>query len=239
MFHIKLRSKENAKVRIIWIHGWDNTHANMILLANLFANQTENYAVDLIGFGKSPELSKIYSTKDHAEDIKKFILSLPDKKTIIVGHSHGGRVAIQLSNIMKIDGIILLGGAGIPLKHSIFFKIYLFFVKKLSFLKKCFPFLTKFFGSDEYKKTTGLKRETFKQIISEDLRNESKKITIPTLLLYGDIDTATPPYMGEEYNKNIKNSEFYIIKGANHWDLLDSSILRVHYHITKFIREKL
>ncbi|MDR3290425.1 MAG: alpha/beta hydrolase [Rickettsiales bacterium] len=239
MFSTKLLSKENAKIRIVWVHGWGHTNKNMLHLANKFATQTENYAVDLMGFGNSPQPDKIYTNWDYAKDVIDFINTLPVKKTIIVGHSHGGRIAIEIAASNNANAIVLLGGAGVPVKHSIFFKIFLFFVKKFKFLKNYFPFLIKIFGSTDYNNSTPIVRESLKNVINEDLRKKSEKITIPTLLLYGDYDTATPIYMGEEYKKCIPNAELNIINGANHFDIIGSSAERVHFLITKFIREKL
>jgi pimeloyl-ACP methyl ester carboxylesterase len=207
----------------------------MLRLANLFQNQTENYAIDLMGDGKSDPLKKIYGSNDYANDVLDFIKKLPLKKNIIVGHSNGGRIAIRLAKKNAVDAIILLGGAGIPVKHNIFFEVKMFFIKKLKFLKKIFPFLTHFVGSKEYKNTSGFTRETFKKLISEDLREEAKQIKIPTLLIYGSHDTATPIYMGQEYNKLIQNSKLEIIQG-NHFDLITNNIQQVHNYITKFIR---
>ncbi|MDR2527352.1 MAG: alpha/beta hydrolase [Rickettsiales bacterium] len=239
MFSTKLNSKDDSKIRVIFIHGWGNTHKNILLLASKFANQTENYAVDLMGFGESKKLEKPYFTSDYSNDVIDFIKTLPPKKTIIIGHSHGGRIAVDIaaSRYNCIDGIVLLGGAGIPIKHSIFFKTYLFFIKKFAFLKNRFPFLLKIVGSKDYRNTSGVTRETFKNIIADDMTEKSKTVKIPTLLLYGSHDTETPIYIGEEYKKNIKNSEIHILQGANHWDLLSGEINRIHYFIIKFIRE--
>ncbi|MDR0423797.1 MAG: alpha/beta hydrolase [Rickettsiales bacterium] len=237
MFTLKLSSKDTSEYRIIFIHGWGNTHLNMLQLANLFERQTENYVIDLVGNGKSPPLEKAYGSDDYANDVLCFMKELPTKKTIIVGHSNGGRVAIKLANKANVDGIVLIGGAGIPPQYNLCFKIRLFLTKKLKFLKKIFPFLTKFIGSAEYVNTSGFARETFKKLVGEDLREDAKRVKIPTLLIYGTHDTATPVYMGETYKSLIKNSQLEIIAGANHFDLVTNNSKIVHNYITRYMRE--
>jgi pimeloyl-ACP methyl ester carboxylesterase len=115
----------------------------------------------------------------------------------------------------------------------------MFLVKKFNFLKK-FPLIKDIkVGSKDYRKTSGLMRETFRKIIEEDIREITHRIKIPTLLIYGGKDTAVPIYMGEEYNKNIKNSTLCVIPEANHYDLIIGKAKLSQHYIIKFIREKL
>ena len=53
------------------------------------------------------------------------------------------------------------------------------------------------------------------------------------------MDTATPVYVGKEYNKIIFNSILKIVEGADHWGLLLGFKQQTHHYITTFIREKL
>jgi pimeloyl-ACP methyl ester carboxylesterase len=242
MFSIKLASRDDAKWRIVWLHGWGLTHESMIPIAGLFANQTENYAVDLAGFGgKTPPPGFVYGSKDYADDVAKFIKTLPPKNTLVVGHSNGGRVALQLAANYKevVDGIVLLGGAGLPRRYSPLFEARKFLFKKLSIIAKKIPILKNVRASSkDYRNAKGIMTDVFEKILSENLGDASKKVMIPTLLIYGKNDRYTPPYMGEEYNKNIANSVLYIIP-SDHNGLITNRIRQTHHLITKFIREKL
>ncbi|MDD2840696.1 MAG: alpha/beta hydrolase [Rickettsiales bacterium] len=230
---------ENSNIRLVWLHGWANTYANLLPLANLFP-QYENYLLDLAGFGQTPPPNEVWSTKDYAEDIIKFIKTLPPKKTIVLGHSFGGGVGIQLAANFKnnIDGLVLIAGAGLKRKRGIGFKIYKKLVKTFSpILKKIFPFLKKLsFGTSDYRNTSGIMREIFKKAISEKLEQTSQNIQCPTLLIYGEKDTATPPYFGEMYKQNIKNSELFVLSGANHYTLLLEHNRQTQYLIKNFVQ---
>ncbi len=244
MYFLKLDGKENCNLRIIWLHGWGATHKTMIPLASLFKYQAENYLLDLAGFGESKEPDKAYGSEDYAKDVVEFIKSLPDKKkTLIVGHSNGGRVCVQLASDYPdlVDGIVLVAGAGIPKKRSLVFKFYNWFISTYSpLVKKIFPFLKKVsFGSSDYKNTSGVMRETFVKVLKEDLTEKAKQIKKPTLLIYGTLDTATPVYIGKKYNESIANSQLEVVKGGTHWNLMLDFNNKTHYFINKFIREKL
>ena len=49
-----------------------------------------------------------------------------------------------------------------------------------------------------------------------DLKNELKKITIPTLIIAGENDNQAPANMMKNMSQNIKKSEFKIIKESGH-----------------------
>lgn len=243
MYNLKLSAREDTDIRIIWLHGWGVDHSTMIPLAQLFLNQTENYLLDLAGFGNSKKPDKAYSSLDYARDVAEFIKSLPPKKTIVVGHSNGGRVAVSLfSKYQDIaDGIVLIAGAGLPIKHSLFFKLYTGTIKKFSpLVKKVFPFLKNVsLSSNDYRNASGVMRETFINLVGENLTEEAKKIKVPTLLIYSEFDREVPLYVGKEYDNFMENSKLCVLEGANHWSGLLECKKQVHYFITTFIREKL
>ena len=243
MYSVKLEGRSDAKLRIIWLHGWGTDHNSLISLAMQFQNQAENYLVDLPGFGQTHKPEKAYGSEDYADVVADFIKSLPPKKTIVIGHSNGGRVIISLISKYKhiVDGAVLIAGAGMPLRRGIFFKIYSWTIRTFSpTVKKIFPFLKNVsLGSADYRNSSGVMKETFLKIIKEDLREKAKEIEMPVLLIYGDLDRDTPTYFGEEYNKSIKNSQLNIISGATHWGLILEYRTKVHHIITNFIRKNL
>ena len=64
-------------------------------------------------------------------------------------------------------------------------------------------------------------KESFKLIINEHLDGALDKINIPTLVVCGDKDKETPPYMAKKFNENIKNSKLLMLSGAGHFCFLD------------------
>lgn len=243
MYSVKVYSREDTKIRVIWLHGWGASSTTMLPLAELFKNQTENYLFDLMGFGKSPALKRAYSSEDYADDVAEFMKKLPQKKTLVIGHSNGARIAINLAVKYPelVNSLVLIAGAGIPIPHSIFFRAYSWTISTFSpIVKKVFPFLKNVsLSSADYRNSQGIMRETFLKSLHEDTRTLASRIKIPTLLIYGDMDTATPVYVGKEYNKIIFNSILKIVEGADHWGLLLGFKQQTHHYITTFIREKL
>ncbi|MFN3940290.1 MAG: alpha/beta fold hydrolase, partial [Chitinophagales bacterium] len=50
---------------------------------------------------------------------------------------------------------------------------------------------------------------------------ELHKITAPTLLIWGNNDTITPPCVGEEINKLIPNSQLVFIDKCGHAPMME------------------
>ena len=60
-----------------------------------------------------------------------------------------------------------------------------------------------------------------KSAIRTNLGEELNQITKPTLLVWGNNDTITPPFVGREFNKLIPNSELYFIDKCGHAPMME------------------
>ena len=82
--------------------------------------------------------------------------------------------------------------------------------------------LYKKFGSQDYKDSEGIMRQTMVKVINDDLSHLLPLIKAPSLLIWGENDQDTPVYMGQEMEKAIPDSGLVIIKGAGHYSYLDN-----------------
>lgn len=60
-----------------------------------------------------------------------------------------------------------------------------------------------------------------KSAIRNNLGQELNHIRQPTLLVWGNNDTITPPFVGEEFNKLIPNSELHFIDKCGHAPMME------------------
>jgi 2-hydroxy-6-oxonona-2,4-dienedioate hydrolase len=60
-----------------------------------------------------------------------------------------------------------------------------------------------------------------KSAIRNNLGKELNKITVPTLLIWGNQDSITPPFVGEEFQKLIPNSELKFIDKCGHAPMME------------------
>ena len=167
-------------------------------------------------FGGSEQTDRAWNVGDYAVWLEKFIKSLRLCRPHIVAHSFGARVAFKLLSERGelADRLVVCGGAGIVKPRS---PKYTRRVNAYRRVKKLFPkFAEKHFGSEEYRRLSPMMKESYKLIVNEDLKDCAKNIKNPTLLLYGENDTVTPPSEeGEIFHRLIADSQFEILSGGH------------------------
>jgi pimeloyl-ACP methyl ester carboxylesterase len=244
--HIKAN---NPKYRLLWLHGWGQSHKSFIPMAEFFDQDADSYLFDLHGFGASPLPPADWGTEEYGDFLAKWIEENPsDLPTFLIGHSFGCRVSIRLASKYPnlANAMILIGAAGLQKKLSIKGKIRRLYIKsvgKLAHLSDSF-FQTEYkkafrekFGSRDYK-NAGKMRLTFVKTVSEDLTENAKEVKIPTLLLFGEKDTETPTQFGLRYEKLIKNSKYIEYKGLDHYSVLASGKSRLIKDMKEFIKKQ-
>jgi pimeloyl-ACP methyl ester carboxylesterase len=211
---------------MLFLHGWADSLESFRSLAGNFSSRYKVIILDLPGFGKSDIPSKPFTIKDFADFVSIFLKKLDITHiNVLVGHSNGGSIAIKAvsSGLINPNKLVLLSSAGIrpPKKIS---KYILSFIAKGGkaatsplpdhIQEKLQKKLYKIIGSDFL--INPAMSETFKNIVTEDLQNDAKKIKTPTILIYGDLDKATPIEYAKKYKSLIDGSKLVIIPDAGH-----------------------
>lgn len=238
----------NGEETIVLLHGWGS---NITLFASMIAHLSSSYrvvALDMPGFGGSSEPSYAMNVDDYTDFVIEFIEKLGLKKIHILGHSFGGRVIIKMMSRKlnyEVDKIILVDAAGIKPKKSlkITLKVKSFKLAKKMFegtiLGKMYPNfinnMRKKSGSDDYNSASPIMRQILVKVVNEDLTYLLANIKNNTLLVWGDMDDATPIGDAHIMNKNIENSGLVIAKGAGHYSFLEQSQL-VNNSIYSFLQ---
>src|SRR6202043_3122176 len=75
------------------------------------------------------------------------------------------------------------------------------------------------FGSADYRQAGAL-RPILVKTVGEDLRESARAGRCPAVLLYGAEDHETPPELGMRFKKLIPQSQLYVLRGFDHWNVL-------------------
>lgn len=216
---------------IVFLHGWGAKAEIYRSIINLLTPHYRVIAPDFPGFGDTSEPSFAYSAEDYADFVLELLSKLGIKKASFIGHSHGGRTVIDLATRenteIEIDKIVLMDSAGIRAKLSFAKKLR---VKTFKVLKafvmvkpvsKVFPNalenLKRKFGSSDYSAASDIMRQSFVKVVNSDYKDKLYKISRPTLLLWGEKDTATPLSDAEFMKSKIPDSGLVTVKNGGHF----------------------
>lgn len=218
---------------VLILHGWGANIDTVMPIVNLLKTHFKVYAVDLPGFGKSEKPKEVFGSEDYARVVKEFLDKMGIKKVILIGHSFGGKLSIILGSKYPemVEKIVLINSAGLIPKRGLKYYIKVYSFKLLKFLYKSFFFwldkeekMEKFykkFGSTDYREADGIMRRILVKVVNENLKPILGEIKAPTLLIWGDKDTATPLYMGKIMEREIPDSGLVVLEGAGHYSYLD------------------
>ena len=189
---------------IILLHGWLTDLESMRPLTTNLVKKFKVYLVDVVGFGKSDLPEEPLNSQDFAEFLQEFMEKLKIENPVLIGHSNGGRIIINAvgRKLVKAKKIVLIDSAGIKPHHSAsyYVKLAVFKTGKLLLnllpntkgLKEFKEKLRNKVGSSDYKASPTVLKDTMNIILKEDVKDLLPNIDVPTLLIWGSLDTATP-----------------------------------------------
>lgn len=232
---------------VLLLHGWGDELSTFDKLTQSLESQYRVVRLDLPGFGGTETPKITYSLSLFAKFIKNFLQKIhcPDIYAII-GHSNGGAISMKgiSNNTLSCQKLVLLASSGIRTDYKGRKKVFRIITKSAKLPTKLLPETTQLkikkkvyslMGSDMF--VAESMQDTFKQVLSEDLAEDSKNIIVKTLILYGSLDEATPPEYGHFFSDNIRDSKLVVIKDAGHF-LHNSNSEEVDSFIKVFLEQK-
>lgn len=202
---------------LLILPGWMRATNEWLPVAKQFSAEYQVILLDLPGFGKTQKPETTYSIYDYADFVEHFLNKFDEKQVTLLGHSFGGRIGIILGAKTKlITDLLLIDAAGVEKRTTIAkMKIQLFKLAKIFLPKKFVTQLRNKLGSQDYK-TAGEMRNIFIKVINEDLSHLLSKISVPTLLLWGNKDEEVPEWKTKLMKKLIPNAKLRVVWGAGH-----------------------
>ena len=187
---------------LLILHGWGVDSSVMSPMQKHFAEGMRVTSLDLPGFGKSDKPDSPWGIFDYADFTEQVIIELNLVDPVILGHSFGGRIAIILGSRGIARKLILTDAAGIIPKRKISYYLRVYSYKaakrvmKLTGLNKYYDraldLWRKNNPSSDYSAAEGIMREIFVKVVNQNLKALLPMILVPTLLVWGEDDPATP-----------------------------------------------
>lgn len=224
-----------GKTVLLCLHGWGGSKESFTELREaLKGSDIEILTPDLPGFGDEPEPSHPFTNDDYADWVvdwftkKKSSILHPQSSILLLGHSHGGRIAIKLvaGHRLPVHHLLLCASAGI--RHPRHFRRIagLLLAKTGKFflsipgMRALQPFgktlLYRLVRVHDYEKASPVMRDTLINVTEENLRPLLQAIDVPTDIFWGLDDQMTPVADGYLMAKKIPGSVLHTFRGVRH-----------------------
>ena len=235
---------------VVILQGW-GTHLGVYdLVADSISSKYRVVQFDFPGFGGSDEPKEGWNVDAFTDFFIKFMEKLEIKKATLIGHSFGGRVIIKLTSRQnlpfEIDRIVLIDSAGIIPKKTIKqkFNIRKYKILKHVFNNKAVEFLFPELvtdwksrqGSADYRNASEIMKKCLVMTVNEDLTHLLPGIKQDTLLIWGDLDTATPISDAKKMEELIPSAGLVVLEGTGHFSFLEkpaqfTGVMRAYFKI--------
>ncbi len=179
--------------------------------------------------------------------VENFVAHKGYDKVIVLGNSLGGHIALiyALQNMDKIKGVVLTGSSGLfesAMGDSYPKRGDYEYIKQKAELTFYNPehaskeLVDELFDIVNDRNKVIRVLATAKSAIRQNLGEELHQITAPTLLIWGNNDTITPPFVGEEFHKLIPHSRLVFIDQCGHAPMMEQPEL-FNQHLREFLQE--
>ncbi len=225
---------EGSGSPVVLMHGWGCNLTTLASIENVAKENHTVYNIDFPGFGSSQEPSEVWGVEEYTQLIEEFVRLEKIENPILLGHSFGGRVGILYSSHNEVKKLILVDAAGVKPRRSLkyYFKVYTYKMgKRLMPLiygkdgaQKRIEEMRAKRGSSDYNNASPMMRAILSKVVNEDLKHCMPKIKAPTLLIWGENDTATPLRDAQIMEKLIPDAGLVSFPGCGHYSFLDNPI---------------
>ena len=217
---------------LILMHGWGCNCTTVASIERIAKESHTVYNVDFPGFGSSTEPPVVWGVEEYTQIIEHLVKVENINNPILLGHSFGGRVGILYSSRHDVNKLILVDAAGIKPRRSFSYyrKVYSFklakwFVNLVMSKENAQRYIDKMrarHGSSDYAGASSMMRAILSKVVNEDLTDRLHLIKTPTLLIWGENDTATPLSDAKKMEKLIPDAGLVAFPGCGHYSFLDN-----------------
>jgi pimeloyl-ACP methyl ester carboxylesterase len=214
---------------VIVLHGWGGRIESMTPAIACLAGAFRVLAFDLPGFGESPTPSGGWGTPDYAAFVRDLIAAEGIQKAHFVGHSFGAKTSLLLAatHPEMVGKLVAVASSGLKTPPSVRAR-----AKRLasrsaravgrlgapgSALRDA---VYDRIASSDYREAGPL-RPILVRVVNEDLSDHLRRVTAPTLLVWGDHDDSVPLSQAKRMERLIPDAGLVVFEGAGHFAYLD------------------
>ncbi|MCL2736692.1 MAG: alpha/beta hydrolase [Propionibacteriaceae bacterium] len=222
---------------VFLLHGWGSNLSLFRDVADTLSARYRVVSLDFPGCGGTDEPDEPWGMDEYVRFTASVISSFSPDEIILVGHSHGGRVAIRLATDpglpFTVTKMVLVDSAGILPARSFMYHVRVRTYKAGKAVLSSPPVAAMFpdalarfqshMGSTDYSAASPVMRASLVKVVNADLEPLLGSITAETLLVWGELDADTPLSDGQTMEKAIPGAGLVVLPGAGHYSFLDQA----------------
>lgn len=228
-------------VPLVMLHGMGSTAEIWLPQLHHFGRSRQTLAWTLPGFGLSPALETL-GWKELADSLQSLLQAMGIDKAHILGHSIGGMIAQEFyhRHPQHVASLILSAtsaafGSSDPHWKQEFLRqrtdamaAYSSFAQAAPTLLDgfmgpgCAPALRQLASIAARDITSERYLDAMRLLVTFDRKADLGNITVPTLLLAGELDTQAPPKGMRRMTEQIPNAQFHEIPAVRHMANLEA-----------------
>lgn len=215
--------------KILLVHGWNHDNYTSIGCTDAWSNRSrfvgelsayfEVVRFNLPGFCGEKEPEHPWNLSDFTKYLDWVIKR--ERPNVILGYSFGGTILLHWKAVSRNNTVkaVLVSPAILRRYENKSISV--------SWLKAILPeklttfardvYLTRVVKNPYYTKASSVMRETYRNIVGLDLREDLLKVSDELVLIYGEKDTATPSELVKDFLASRKSChQLHVIKGGGH-----------------------
>lgn len=234
---------------LVFVHGYLSTHRWWQPTLERLPEDYHAYAIDLRGVGGSDPVETGHTLAQYAEDIEAFAAALGLEKFTLVGHSMGGQIATQyaLQHQDRLKKLVLadpVAASGNQLPSEVLDwcraeygkpdTVRLILTGAFAALPDPEYFEQLVADGNAWGRTVYM--ETLDEMVRFNVADRLGEIQVPTLVTWGDKDTAVPFPGIVEYFTGIPHCGLEVWHGVGHSGPIEVPDRFVEL-LTRFVQE--
>jgi len=204
---------------VVLVHGLSGSTRWWSRNVSDIAGRYRVYLVDLPGFGTMRRLRRRFILAEAVDWLSEWMGAVGLERAHLVGHSMGGSICLRLaaSSPEAVRRLVLVAPTGVPTGRSMVGHLGPLFGAALYARPSFLPVLVR----DALRTGPATLWRAARDILAEDLREDLRRIGVPTLLVWGERDTLVPTAVGDLLRGEIPGSRLLVLERAAHVPMFD------------------
>jgi len=229
---IRYLESGNSSKTLVLVHGLGASAERWEYVIPLFKEHFKVIIPDLIGFGLSDKPLADYTPEFFSDFLAKFLNEVKIEKSYLIGSSLGGQAAAEFTsnNNSCVEKLILISPSGIMKKSTPALDAYVMAAlypneegaknafEMMSGSKNIDPKIIQ--GFIQRMQLPNAKMAFMSTLLglknAEVITNKLKAISVPTLIIWGELDPVIPIKYSENFVSSIQDCRFYRMDGCGH-----------------------